>query len=170
MQNTSDRSVTRPSFHHRSDLRLEDKVDGSWTKHFFSLYKTKITYTEISSDDRVGEDEEADDEEDVDDSTIEVDQPDDDKELHHEEPWFHGKLEGGRHAAAALLESAVTDLPPERRNGTFLVRESDTSEGFVVSVWCEDPDQVRCLSKPHRSALSPTGLPGQVVRVSATVN
>eukprot|EP00038_Savillea_parva_P017361 m.19984 g.19984 ORF g.19984 m.19984 type:complete len:1333 (+) comp3742_c0_seq1:562-4560(+) len=122
-------------------LRLEDKVDGSWTKHFFSLTKTKISYTEITAD-TVGPDDEedADEGEDADDGLTEGEGEDVQQELHHEEPWFHGKLAGGRHTAAVLLERAVADLPVERRNGMFLVRESDTSDGYVVSVWCEDQE------------------------------
>lgn len=130
------------SFYTHSHLRLEDKVDGSWTKHYFSLTKSKISYTEINSDDRGGDDEEVEDGDDPDDAAAEAEDPEGEKELHHEEPWFHGKLVGGRHTAAALLERAVADLPSERRNGIFLVRESDTSEGYVVSVWCEGPGQV----------------------------
>ena len=54
------------------------------------------------------------------------------EEMHFSEKWFHGKLIGGREAAAKLL----TDYS-YLGDGTFLVRESDTFVGdFSLSFWC----------------------------------
>ncbi|XP_073671788.1 1-phosphatidylinositol 4,5-bisphosphate phosphodiesterase gamma-2 [Paramisgurnus dabryanus] len=58
----------------------------------------------------------------------------DGSDLHISEPWFHGRLAGGRHTAELLLHDFC-----ERRNridGTFLVRESDTFvRNYSISIW-----------------------------------
>lgn len=45
-------------------------------------------------------------------------------ELHRTEPWFHGRLAEGRQTAERLLQEYCAESGG--RDGTFLVRESDT--------------------------------------------
>jgi hypothetical protein len=121
--------------HNNRYLRLEDKHNGSWTKHYFVLTRAQISYTETAGDvDEVHGDDGDDDDEEEEEDEEDKEGDDDDageeqRELHQEEQWFHGKLAGGRHAATELIERTVAALPPEHRDGVFLVRESDTFDG-----------------------------------------
>jgi len=50
---------------------------------------------------------------------------------HHYEPWFHGRLPGGRDLADSLLQQNSW-----RGDATFLVRESDAFPGqHTLSFW-----------------------------------
>ncbi|EGD83199.1 phospholipase C gamma [Salpingoeca rosetta] len=95
-------------------LLLEDKLDEAWKKHYFVLTETKLFYAEALDE----EEEEVDDDDDDTDSATEggteADEP------HFREPWFHGKLVGGRVAAEDVLKKHLDDP------GTFLVRPSDS--------------------------------------------
>lgn len=100
-------------------LLLEDKVDGSWRKHYFVLTDTKIFYAETQDEEGMAGEEEP-----------EVNGEGSELELHYGEAWFHGKLKGGRNAAEGLLKGAG------QKDGAFLVRESDTFPGeFSLSFW-----------------------------------
>lgn len=58
-------------------------------------------------------------------------------ELHFSEKWFHGKLGGGRDGrqiAEKLLHEYCTETGG--KDGTFLVRESETFVGdYTLSFW-----------------------------------
>lgn len=45
-------------------------------------------------------------------------------DAHRSEPWFHGRLAEGRQSAERLLQEYCAESGG--RDGTFLVRESDT--------------------------------------------
>uniref|UniRef100_A0A673ZBL7 Phosphoinositide phospholipase C n=1 Tax=Salmo trutta TaxID=8032 RepID=A0A673ZBL7_SALTR len=55
-------------------------------------------------------------------------------ELHTSEPWFHGRMSEGRQTAERLLQEFCAESGG--RDGTFLVRESDTFvTDFTLSFW-----------------------------------
>ena len=87
------------------------------------------------------------------------------KELHYGEAWFHGRLQGGRHAAEALLRQHLPVLDPSAREGVFLVRESETFLGeFSLSFWREHGEQPRhsrdaCVTAPTGRSRAPMRLP-----------
>uniref|UniRef100_A0A670I8N7 1-phosphatidylinositol 4,5-bisphosphate phosphodiesterase gamma n=1 Tax=Podarcis muralis TaxID=64176 RepID=A0A670I8N7_PODMU len=102
-------------------LYLEDPIDHTWSPHYFVLTSNKIYYSEETSRYQSNEDEE------------ETEQ----KELHFSEKWFHGKLGGGRDGrqiAEKLLHEYCTETGG--KDGTFLVRESETFVGdYTLSFW-----------------------------------
>lgn len=52
-------------------------------------------------------------------------------ELHFDEPWFHGRLPGGRQQAEQLIHDI-----PAKVDGLFLVRDSSTFIGdYTLSLW-----------------------------------
>lgn len=114
-------------------LLMEDKVDGSWTPHFFMLTQNKISYGEqpvVDGSDELESKDEA--------TVVDPEDNETQKELHRSEAWFHGRLDGGRTAAEQLLQLHLPDLDASRREGFFLVRESDTFPGeFSLSFWRE---------------------------------
>lgn len=115
-------------------LLLEDPYDGERTQYYFVLTATTLHYGETTTTEESEEKE------------VEVE--DDSKkkseyyDLHFGEPWFHGKLKGGRVEAEQRL-SAFNG--PE---GSFLIRESDTYSGeFTLSFWRQSkPNHVRIKS------------------------
>eukprot|EP00051_Salpingoeca_urceolata_P001921 m.45184 g.45184 ORF g.45184 m.45184 type:complete len:1344 (+) comp11763_c0_seq1:246-4277(+) len=120
-------------------LLLEDKIDGSWTKHYFVLTNTKIFYAEAQDEENA--EEEDDDLEDTDNAESK------ENELHYGEAWFHAKLKGGRVAAEQLLKQYRGE------EGSFLVRESDTFPGeFSLSFWRNGAAQhcrIRCKNSRY---------------------
>uniref|UniRef100_H0ZR85 1-phosphatidylinositol 4,5-bisphosphate phosphodiesterase gamma n=1 Tax=Taeniopygia guttata TaxID=59729 RepID=H0ZR85_TAEGU len=108
-------------------LYLEDPIDHTWSPHYFVLTSNKIYYSEETSRYQFNEDEE------------EVEQKEEfnNNELHFMEKWFHGKLGGGRDGrqiAEKLLHEYCTETGG--KDGTFLVRESETFVGdYTLSFW-----------------------------------
>lgn len=63
--------------------------------------------------------------------------------LHESQPWFHGRIAGGRNAAERLLH----DFCKGRINecGTFLVRESNVFvRNYIISIWYSDQSHICC--------------------------
>ncbi|CAI5778868.1 1-phosphatidylinositol 4,5-bisphosphate phosphodiesterase gamma-1-like isoform X1 [Podarcis lilfordi] len=108
-------------------LYLEDPIDHTWSPHYFVLTSNKIYYSEETSRYQSNEDEE------------ETEQKEEfnNNELHFSEKWFHGKLGGGRDGrqiAEKLLHEYCTETGG--KDGTFLVRESETFVGdYTLSFW-----------------------------------
>ncbi|KAF7237177.1 1-phosphatidylinositol 4,5-bisphosphate phosphodiesterase gamma-1 [Varanus komodoensis] len=108
-------------------LYLEDPIDHTWSPHYFVLTSNKIYYSEETSRYQSNEDEE------------ETEQKEEfsNSELHFSEKWFHGKLGGGRDGrqiAEKLLHDYCTETGG--KDGTFLVRESETFVGdYTLSFW-----------------------------------
>uniref|UniRef100_A0A8C8VG69 Phosphoinositide phospholipase C n=1 Tax=Pelusios castaneus TaxID=367368 RepID=A0A8C8VG69_9SAUR len=108
-------------------LYLEDPIDHTWSPHYFVLTSNKIYYSEETSRYQSNEDEE------------EAEQKEEfnNNELHFSEKWFHGKLGGGRDGrqiAEKLLHEYCTETGG--KDGTFLVRESETFVGdYTLSFW-----------------------------------
>ncbi|XP_019629361.1 PREDICTED: 1-phosphatidylinositol 4,5-bisphosphate phosphodiesterase gamma-1-like isoform X4 [Branchiostoma belcheri] len=124
-------------------LLLEDRVDRTWSAHFFNLTSRQLSYTEEQERRVVEDDDEEDEEEDED--QIPEDIPI--QELHFSEPWFYGKVPGGRKAADKMLREYVrTKSAPD---GCFLVRDSDTFVGdFSLTFWKSGrPNHCRIRSK-----------------------
>uniref|UniRef100_A0A4W6F008 1-phosphatidylinositol 4,5-bisphosphate phosphodiesterase gamma n=1 Tax=Lates calcarifer TaxID=8187 RepID=A0A4W6F008_LATCA len=97
----------------QGDLEIWDPVDQRWNKHYCVIRDDKLFYAE--------EDEEQ--EEDI----RKV------KEIFIE-PWFHGRMKEGRLMAERLIHDYCTET--RGRDGTFLVRESDTYvTDFTLSFW-----------------------------------
>ncbi|KAL1257010.1 hypothetical protein QQF64_012555 [Cirrhinus molitorella] len=76
----------------------------------------------------------------------------DGSELHLSEPWFHGRLVGGRITAEKLLRDFCKGS--NRKDGTFLVRESETFiRIYSISLWTSRKIQhyrIFCSSKHGR--------------------
>ncbi|XP_040287749.1 1-phosphatidylinositol 4,5-bisphosphate phosphodiesterase gamma-1-like isoform X2 [Bufo bufo] len=108
-------------------LYLEDPIDHTWSPHYFVLTSNKIYYSEETSRYQSSEDEEE----------TEPKEELNNNELHFSEKWFHGKLGGGRdgrHIAEKLLHEYCTETGG--KDGTFLVRESETFVGdYTLSFW-----------------------------------
>uniref|UniRef100_A0A8D2LRW9 1-phosphatidylinositol 4,5-bisphosphate phosphodiesterase gamma n=1 Tax=Varanus komodoensis TaxID=61221 RepID=A0A8D2LRW9_VARKO len=107
-------------------LYLEDPIDHTWSPHYFVLTSNKIYYSEETSRYQSNEDEEETEQKEFSNS-----------ELHFSEKWFHGKLGGGRDGrqiAEKLLHDYCTETGG--KDGTFLVRESETFVGdYTLSFW-----------------------------------
>ncbi|XP_077441364.1 1-phosphatidylinositol 4,5-bisphosphate phosphodiesterase gamma-1-like isoform X3 [Vanacampus margaritifer] len=107
-------------------LYLQDPIDRTWMPHYFVLTRNKIYYSEETSHYQAA------DEEDLD----EVKEECNNNEVHGAERWFHGKLGGsrdGRQAAEKLLQEYCEG---GAKDGTFLVRESETFVGdYTLSFW-----------------------------------
>ncbi|XP_069019306.1 1-phosphatidylinositol 4,5-bisphosphate phosphodiesterase gamma-2 isoform X1 [Embiotoca jacksoni] len=88
----------------QGDLEIWDPVDQRWNKHYCVISDDKLYYAEEY------EDEEED--------------PKKHQDLHCSEPWFHGRMKEGRVMAEQLIHDYCAET--EGRDGTFLVRESDT--------------------------------------------
>ncbi|XP_069076995.1 1-phosphatidylinositol 4,5-bisphosphate phosphodiesterase gamma-1-like isoform X1 [Pleurodeles waltl] len=108
-------------------LYLEDPIDHTWSPHYFVLTSNKIYYSEETSHYQTNEDEEE----------AEPKEEFNNNELHFSEKWFHGKLGGGRDGrqiAEKLLHEYCTETGG--KDGTFLVRESETFVGdYTLSFW-----------------------------------
>ncbi|NXS33223.1 PLCG1 phosphodiesterase, partial [Pomatostomus ruficeps] len=127
-------------------LYLEDPIDHTWSPHYFVLTSNKIYYSEETSRYQFNEDEE------------EVEQKEEfnNNELHFTEKWFHGKLGGGRDGrqiAEKLLHEYCTETGG--KDGTFLVRESETFVGdYTLSFWRSSRVQ-HCRIHSRQDAGSP---------------
>ncbi|XP_046911118.2 1-phosphatidylinositol 4,5-bisphosphate phosphodiesterase gamma-1 [Dermatophagoides farinae] len=98
-------------------------------KHFVILTNKKLNYILDTNDDQDEEEEESDDETSYGtignkENNYSAKRGSPKSELHYGEPWFHGKLKGGRSEAEKILLKHL-DLG----DGTFLVRESETHPG-----------------------------------------
>uniref|UniRef100_A0A3P8S9X8 Phosphoinositide phospholipase C n=1 Tax=Amphiprion percula TaxID=161767 RepID=A0A3P8S9X8_AMPPE len=88
----------------QGDLEIWDPVDRRWNKHYCVISDDKLYYAEEY-------------EEDEEDSRKYQD-------LHCSEPWFHGRMKEGRLMAERLIHDSCAETGG--RDGTFLVRQSDT--------------------------------------------
>ncbi|XP_032876257.1 1-phosphatidylinositol 4,5-bisphosphate phosphodiesterase gamma-1-like isoform X2 [Amblyraja radiata] len=108
-------------------LYLEDPIDHNWSPHYFVLTSNKIYYSEETSRYHNNEDEEEEEQK----------EEFNNNDLHFNEKWFHGKLGGGRDGrqiAEKLLHEYCTETGG--KDGTFLVRESETFVGdYTLSFW-----------------------------------
>nr|XP_020468378.1 1-phosphatidylinositol 4,5-bisphosphate phosphodiesterase gamma-2 [Monopterus albus] len=98
----------------QGDLEIWDPMDQRWNKHYCVIRDDMLYYAE--------EDEE---------------QEEDTKkyqDLHCSQPWFHGRMTEGRVMAERLIYDYCAETGG--RDGTFLVRESDTFvTDFTLSFW-----------------------------------
>ncbi|XP_067090255.1 1-phosphatidylinositol 4,5-bisphosphate phosphodiesterase gamma-2 [Osmerus mordax] len=96
----------------QGDLDIWDPVDQRWYNHYCVISDDKLYYAE--------------EEEDEDEATK--------SPQHISEPWFHGRMPGGRQTAESLLQEFCAESGGQ--DGTFLVRESDTfASDFTLSFW-----------------------------------
>lgn len=137
----TDESETVRNMPKEGKLYIQDAVDKTWSLYLFVLTHDKLMYRSEPEDNR--------------DEEIEMSFPRSKEgvvtdELHFAENWFHGKLEGTRQEAEALLE-AYKHLG----DGTFLVRESATFVGdYSLSFWRRNkPNHCRIKLK-HENGLT----------------
>uniref|UniRef100_A0A672G214 Phosphoinositide phospholipase C n=1 Tax=Salarias fasciatus TaxID=181472 RepID=A0A672G214_SALFA len=107
-------------------LYLEDPIDHTWTPHYFVLTSNKIYYSEETSHYQTADEEE--DEEGKEECN--------NNEQHCAERWFHGKLGGGRDGRQVAEKLLQEYCEGGAKDGTFLVRESETFVGdYTLSFW-----------------------------------
>uniref|UniRef100_A0A1A8FWG6 1-phosphatidylinositol 4,5-bisphosphate phosphodiesterase gamma n=2 Tax=Nothobranchius korthausae TaxID=1143690 RepID=A0A1A8FWG6_9TELE len=107
-------------------LYLEDPIDHTWTPHYFVLTSNKIYYSEETSRSQTADEEEED----------EGQEECNNNEQHCAERWFHGKLGGGRDGRQVAEKLLQEYCEGGGKDGTFLVRESETFVGdFTLSFW-----------------------------------
>eukprot|EP00040_Diaphanoeca_grandis_P017343 m.90271 g.90271 ORF g.90271 m.90271 type:complete len:1366 (-) comp26381_c0_seq1:90-4187(-) len=109
-------------------LDVRHPVDGTWQKHYFVLNSEFLSF--------IPEDDEDDAEEGGGDEF--VSEVDEDVDLGELQEWFHGKVPGGRETAGKIVRTYVNNkhVPAgEPIDGTFLVRSSDSAEGYTISFW-----------------------------------
>uniref|UniRef100_A0A674BH07 Phosphoinositide phospholipase C n=1 Tax=Salmo trutta TaxID=8032 RepID=A0A674BH07_SALTR len=95
-------------------LYLEDPIDHTWTPHYFVLSSNKIYYSEETSHYQTCNN----------------------NEQHCAERWFHGKLGGGRDGRQVAEKLLQEYCEGGGKDGTFLVRESETFVGdYTLSFW-----------------------------------
>ncbi|KAK7151916.1 hypothetical protein R3I94_008299 [Phoxinus phoxinus] len=97
------------------ELCIWDSIDKRFYKHDCVILDNKLYYSEEKWEE-------------------DTDNTKDDSDLYLSETWFHGRLAGGRRTAEKLL----CDFCKGRDgiDGTFLVRESDTSiRNYSISLW-----------------------------------
>uniref|UniRef100_A0A8C3A8Z2 1-phosphatidylinositol 4,5-bisphosphate phosphodiesterase gamma n=1 Tax=Cyclopterus lumpus TaxID=8103 RepID=A0A8C3A8Z2_CYCLU len=100
-------------------LYLEDPIDHTWTPHYFVLTSNKIYYSEETSHYQTADEEE-----------------EDEGKVHCAERWFHGKLGGGRDGRQVAEKLLQEYCEGGAKDGTFLVRESETFVGdYTLSFW-----------------------------------
>uniref|UniRef100_A0A3Q3WB35 1-phosphatidylinositol 4,5-bisphosphate phosphodiesterase gamma n=1 Tax=Mola mola TaxID=94237 RepID=A0A3Q3WB35_MOLML len=100
----------------QGDLEIWDPVDKRWNKHYCVISDDKLYYAE----------------------EYEQEEEDSKKVKYQEklcsERWFHGHMKDGRQMAERLIQDYCTENGG--KDGTFLVRESDTCvTGFTLSFW-----------------------------------
>ncbi|KAM9503828.1 1-phosphatidylinositol 4,5-bisphosphate phosphodiesterase gamma-2 [Salvelinus alpinus] len=96
----------------QGDLHIWDPVDQRWNKHYCVISDDTLYYAEEEEEDELRKS----------------------PELHTSEPWFHGRMSEGRQTAERLLQEFCAESGG--RDGTFLVRESDTFvTDFTLSFW-----------------------------------
>lgn len=107
-------------------LYLEDPIDHTWTPHYFVLTSNKIYYSEETSHYQTTNEEEDD----------EAKEECNNNEQHCAERWFHGKLGGGRDGRQVAEKLLQEYCEGGAKDGTFLVRESETFVGdYTLSFW-----------------------------------
>uniref|UniRef100_A0AAX7VX92 Phosphoinositide phospholipase C n=1 Tax=Astatotilapia calliptera TaxID=8154 RepID=A0AAX7VX92_ASTCA len=98
------------------DLEIWDPVDQRWNKHYCVISDDKLYYAEEYED------------EEEDPRKVKT------KDLHCSEPWFHGRMKEGRQMAERLIQDYCKET--SGRDGTFLVRQSDTFvTDYTLSFW-----------------------------------
>ncbi|XP_029289098.1 1-phosphatidylinositol 4,5-bisphosphate phosphodiesterase gamma-2 [Cottoperca gobio] len=98
----------------QGDLEIWDPVDQRWNKHYCVISDDKLYYAEEN------EEEEED--------------PRKYQDMHCSEPWFHSRMKEGRRMAERLIQDYCAENGG--RDGTFLVRQSDTYvTDFTLSFW-----------------------------------
>uniref|UniRef100_A0AAQ5XBT8 1-phosphatidylinositol 4,5-bisphosphate phosphodiesterase gamma n=1 Tax=Amphiprion ocellaris TaxID=80972 RepID=A0AAQ5XBT8_AMPOC len=95
----------------QGDLEIWDPVDRRWNKHYCVISDDKLYYAEEY-------------EEDEEDSRKHERVFFQYQDLHCSEPWFHGRMKEGRLMAERLIHDSCAETGG--RDGTFLVRQSDT--------------------------------------------
>ncbi|XP_056132461.1 1-phosphatidylinositol 4,5-bisphosphate phosphodiesterase gamma-1-like isoform X2 [Lampris incognitus] len=107
-------------------LYLEDPIDHTWTPHYFVLTSNKIYYSEETSHYQTAKEEEEE----------EGKEECNNNEQHCAERWFHGKLGGGRDGRQVAEKLLQEYCEGGAKDGTFLVRESETFVGdYTLSFW-----------------------------------
>ncbi|XP_071010690.1 1-phosphatidylinositol 4,5-bisphosphate phosphodiesterase gamma-1-like [Oncorhynchus clarkii lewisi] len=113
-------------------LYLEDPIDHTWTPHYFVLSSNKIYYSEETSHYQTAEEEEEEEEE----EGVRGKEECNNNEQHCAERWFHGKLGGGRDGRQVAEKLLQEYCEGGGKDGTFLVRESETFVGdYTLSFW-----------------------------------
>lgn len=98
----------------QGDLEMWDPVDQRWNKHYCVISDDKLYYGEEYEEEK--------------------EDPRKYQGLHYSEPWFHGRMKEGRVMAENLIYEYCSETGG--RDGTFLVRESDTYvTDFTLSFW-----------------------------------
>ncbi|XP_041124581.1 1-phosphatidylinositol 4,5-bisphosphate phosphodiesterase gamma-2-like isoform X3 [Polyodon spathula] len=98
------------------DLFIWDPVDQQWNRHYCVIADDKLFYNEEYE------------------SEEEPNKNVKNTELHFTEKWFHGRMKEGRQTAERLLQEFCAESGG--REGTFLVRESDTfMNDNTLSFW-----------------------------------
>ncbi|XP_067854198.1 1-phosphatidylinositol 4,5-bisphosphate phosphodiesterase gamma-2-like [Heptranchias perlo] len=102
-------------------LYLLDPIDLMWYKHYCVIVDGKLYFADPSDDDN--------------EFARTTSQEINSTNRHFNEKWFHGKMgKDGRQRAEKLLQEFCMETVG--RDGTFLVRESDTFPGnFTLSFW-----------------------------------
>ncbi|KAI4824079.1 hypothetical protein KUCAC02_012622, partial [Chaenocephalus aceratus] len=100
----------------QGDLEIWDPVDQRWNRHYCVISDGKLYYAEETEEDEEDED------------------PRKYQDLHTSAPWFHGRMKEGRQMGERLILDYCTENGG--RDGTFLVRQSDTYvTDFTLSFW-----------------------------------
>ncbi|XDV29019.1 hypothetical protein PO909_032200 [Leuciscus waleckii] len=95
------------------ELSIWDSIDKRFYKHDCVILDNKLYYSE---------------------EKWEEDSTKDGSDLYQSETWFHGRLAGGRTTAEKLLRDFCKGK--DGKDGTFLVRESDTFiRTYSISLW-----------------------------------
>uniref|UniRef100_A0A674BL18 Phosphoinositide phospholipase C n=1 Tax=Salmo trutta TaxID=8032 RepID=A0A674BL18_SALTR len=101
--------------------RVSMCVFQTWTPHYFVLSSNKIYYSEETSHYQTADEEEEEEEE---------------EGGRGKERWFHGKLGGGRDGRQVAEKLLQEYCEGGGKDGTFLVRESETFVGdYTLSFW-----------------------------------
>uniref|UniRef100_A0A8C7Y1H1 Phosphoinositide phospholipase C n=1 Tax=Oryzias sinensis TaxID=183150 RepID=A0A8C7Y1H1_9TELE len=100
----------------QGDLEIWDPVDQRWNKHYCVISDDKLYYAEEYE------------QEEEDPKKVKY------QDMHCSEPWFHGQMKEGRQMAERRIHEYCTETG--RRDGTFLVRQSDTYvTDYTLSFW-----------------------------------
>ncbi|CAL9696988.1 unnamed protein product [Knipowitschia caucasica] len=95
------------------DLEIWDPVDQRWNKHYCVISDDKLYYAEEYEEEQ---------------------DPRKYQDMHTFEPWFHGGLKDRRGMAERLIQDYCAETGA--RDGTFLVRESNTYRAdYTLSFW-----------------------------------
>ncbi|XP_051953316.1 1-phosphatidylinositol 4,5-bisphosphate phosphodiesterase gamma-2 [Xyrauchen texanus] len=106
------------TFEKEGELDIWDPIDKRFYKHDCVISDNKLYYSEEKKQDGPGN---------IQDIYKHL-------ESHLSEPWFHGRLVGGRQTAERLLRNFCEWS--NTKDGTFLVRESDMFiRNYSISIW-----------------------------------